>query len=66
MLQGERPTQTLSPVDVDRLGALEALTEEALAGAEALAAPPESGANDRRLRERVSGIARQLLCELDC
>mmetsp|Transcript_158870 Transcript_158870/g.509412 ORF Transcript_158870/g.509412 Transcript_158870/m.509412 type:complete len:322 (-) Transcript_158870:50-1015(-) len=67
MLRGEQAKQSLSPIDVERLEALEALTEEAIAAGDALArlaAPPGDGAE--LLRAKIRGILRQLLCELDC
>mmetsp|Transcript_40446 Transcript_40446/g.107920 ORF Transcript_40446/g.107920 Transcript_40446/m.107920 type:complete len:295 (+) Transcript_40446:140-1024(+) len=67
MLRGEQAKQSLSPVDVERLEALEALTEEAIAAGDALArlAGP-SGDGAELLRAKIRGILRQLLCELDC
>jgi len=77
--QGQEPKQTLSPVDLERLAALEGLTEDALAGARVLAAAntisdkytslPSSESKSSELqvlRKQVRRNIQQLLCELRC
>jgi len=77
--QGQEPKQTLSPVDLDRLAALEKLTEDSLAGARLLAAANapsykntavafnNSKASELEVvRKQVRMNTQQLLCELRC